>query len=324
MLVSDDILFEKRGQAAIVMLNREVALNAVTGAMVDALAEKLDEWETDDEVAHVVIRANGKAFSVGGDIRDLYRRRTDPDLDFFKREYRLNVRIKRYPKPYVALVHGLVMGGGVGVSLHGSHVVAGPNMAFAMPEVGIGFFPDVGATHLLPRLPGVLGTELGLTGRRLMADECVGAGIAAYRADDLDGVLDRLCDHEVEAALAPFATTGAVPSNHPAFEEESVGEILDALGDDPLADTLREKSPTSLMIAHRQLREGRELAFEDAMRLEYRIVSRILFGHDFYEGIRAQVIDKDREPRWSPPTLADVDTQSIAAHFAPLEHELDL
>ena len=324
MLVSDDILFEKRGQAAIVMLNREVALNAVTGAMVDALAEKLDEWETDDEVAHVVIRANGKAFSVGGDIRDLYRRRTDPDLDFFKREYRLNVRIKRYPKPYVALVHGLVMGGGVGVSLHGSHVVAGPNMAFAMPEVGIGFFPDVGATHLLPRLPGVLGTELGLTGRRLMADECVGAGIAAYRADDLDGVLDRLCDHEVEAALAPFATTGAVPSSHPAFEEESVGEILDALGDDPLADTLREKSPTSLMVAHRQLREGRELTFEDAMRLEYRIVSRILFGHDFYEGIRAQVIDKDREPRWSPPTLADVDTQSIAAHFAPLEHELDL
>ena len=324
MLVSDDILFEKRGQAAIVMLNREVALNAVTGAMVDALAEKLDEWETDDEVAHVVIRANGKAFSVGGDIRDLYRRRTDPDLDFFKREYRLNVRIKRYPKPYVALVHGLVMGGGVGVSLHGSHVVAGPNMAFAMPEVGIGFFPDVGATHLLPRLPGVLGTELGLTGRRLMADECVGAGIAAYRADDLDGVLDRLCDHEVETALAPFATTGAVPSSHPAFEEESVGEILDALGDDPLADTLREKSPTSLMIAHRQLCEGRELAFEDAMRLEYRIVSRILFGHDFYEGIRAQVIDKDREPRWSPPTLADVDTQSIAAHFAPLEHELDL
>ena len=324
MLVSDDILFEKRGQAAIVMLNREVALNAVTGAMVDALAEKLDEWETDDEVAHVVIRANGKAFSVGGDIRDLYRRRTDPDLDFFKREYRLNVRIKRYPKPYVALVHGLVMGGGVGVSLHGSHVVAGPNMAFAMPEVGIGFFPDVGATHLLPRLPGTLGMELGLTGRRLMADECVGAGIAAYRADDVDGVLDRLCDHEVEAALAPFATIGAVPSSHPAFEEESVGEILDALGDDPLADTLREKSPTSLMVAHRQLREGRELTFEDAMRLEYRIVSRILFGQDFYEGIRAQVIDKDREPRWSPPTLADVDTQSIAAHFAPLEHELDL
>ena len=319
-----DIQFERRGHAGIVTLDREAALNAVTGAMIDALAERLDEWQDDAQVEHVVIRARGKAFSVGGDIRDLYARRDDPDLGFFAREYRLNHRIHTYAKPYVALVHGLVMGGGVGVSLHGSHVVAGQGMAFAMPECGIGFFPDVGATHLLPRLPGTLGMELGLTGRRLDADECVGAGIVGYRADDLDAVLDRLCEMGADEALVPFGASAPVPASHEAFGAGAVETMLARLGDDPRAGMLAAKSPTSLRIAHRQLSEGERLDFADAMRLEYRIVARILHGHDFYEGIRAQVIDKDREPRWRPPTLAAVDAAEIDRHFDPVDAELRL
>ena len=324
--MGDDIHFERRGRAGVVTLDREAALNAVTGAMVDRLAGQLALWADDDAVAHVAIRAKGRAFSVGGDIRALYERRHDPDLDFFRREYRLNSAIAHYSKPYVALVHGLVMGGGVGVSLHGSHVVAGPGMAFAMPEVGIGFFPDVGATHMLPRLAGTLGMELALTGRRLDAEECLAAGVATHFCTDHDGVLERLADHDdVEAALVPFAAPepGDPPSAHPAFREPDVPSILRA-ADETLARTLGAKSPTSLLVAHRQMREGAGLDFDAAMRLEFRIVSRILHGHDFYEGIRAQVIDKDREPRWRPSHLEDVDPAVVAAHFEPLAEELAL
>ena len=321
--MNGDIHFELRGHAGVVTLDRQAALNAVTGAMIDALAEQLDVWEDDRRVAHVVIRAKGKAFSVGGDIRDLYENRDDPDLGFFEREYRLNHRIKHYPKPYVALVQGLVMGGGVGVSLHGSHVVAGPHMAFAMPEVGIGFFPDVGATYLLPRLGGTLGMELGLTGRRLDAAECVGAGIARYRADELEQVMTRLEGMDVASALHPFRAEAPPPKSDKGFGAGDVFAILNAVSADAAA-LLRQKSPTSLLIAHEQLRGGAALSFAEAMRLEYRIVARVLFGHDFYEGIRAQVVDKDREPRWKPPTLLEVDPAAIARHFEPLERELAL
>ena len=317
------IRFERRGHAGVVTLARPQALNAVTHAMVRALAEQLDAWEADDAVRHVVIRAEGRAFSVGGDIRHLHEQRDNPDIAFFRDEYRLNSRIHHFPKPFVALVHGLVMGGGVGVSLHGSHVVAGPDMAFAMPEVGIGFFPDVGATHLLNRLPEPLGMELGLTGRRLDADACLAVGVATHRADDLDAVLERLTRMDVDGALGGLARSGTVPDAEPAFAAPSVQAIMDE-APPATVETLRAKSPTSLLVAHRQLREGRGVGFDDAMRLEFRIVSRILHGHDFYEGIRAQVIDKDRAPRWRPARVEDVDPYAVAAHFEPLERELDL
>ena len=320
--MADGIRFERQGHAGVVTLDRPAALNAVTGAMVDALAERLDAWEADDAVAHVVIRAEGKAFSVGGDIRDLYERRDTPDLDFFRREYRLNHRIHTYPKPYVALVHGLVMGGGVGVSLHGSHVVAGEGMAFAMPEVGIGFFPDVGASYLLSRLPGRLGMDLGLTGRRIAADECLAVGIATHHAGELDAVLDRLSRLDVAEALADLATEAdAMPQTAPAFDAPDVPSILRAAEDTPLAETLAAKSPTSLLVAHRQLAHA-PTDFAAVMRREYRIVARILHGHDFYEGIRAQVIDKDRQPRWRPDRIEAVG--DVDEYFAPLDRELDL
>jgi enoyl-CoA hydratase len=181
-----DILFERRGSAGIVTLNRPKALNAITHEMVHALSHQLDLWSHDDAVTRVVVTANGeRAFCAGGDIRALYELgkagRQQEALRFFREEYVLNAKIKRYRKPYVALIDGIVMGGGVGISIHGSHRVAGDRYAFAMPEVGIGFFPDVGGTHALPRLAGEIGTYLALTGERLKASDAVLCGAATHQ-----------------------------------------------------------------------------------------------------------------------------------------------
>src|SRR5262245_166049 len=183
---AEDILFARRGTAGLVTLNRPHALNAVSLGMVRALARQLAEWESDGAVTRVIVTANGsRAFSAGGDLRSLYdlgrAGRYEEALVYFREEYALNARIKRYRKPYVALIDGIVMGGGVGISVHGSHRVAGDKFTFAMPEVGIGFFPDIGATWFLPRLPGALGTYCALTGERLAAEDGVAAGIATHR-----------------------------------------------------------------------------------------------------------------------------------------------
>lgn len=336
-----DIHFERRGAAGLVTLDRQDAMNAVTGDMLHRLEEQLIAWADDEAVRHVVIRAvPGRAFSVGGDIRHLYERGRagEPDLAFFEHEYRLNARIKHYPKPYIAVVDGLVMGGGVGISLHGSHVV-GARMQFAMPEVGIGFFPDVGATFILSRLPDALGMELALTGNRLAARECLAAGVATHlcEPDEVETVIERLCEHDVDEALAPsvkradlLAQMEARDPGVKAFALDSVADILQRLRRwgskeaQTMVLALGEKSPTSLCIAHSQIKVGERLDFAECMQLEYRIVSRILHGHDFYEGIRARIIDKDREPRWQPPTLDEVDPEAVAAHLRPLERELDL
>src|SRR6476661_4217814 len=208
-----DILFERRGAAGIVRLNRPQALNAVTHEMVRALARQLAAWASDAAVTRVIIAAAGeRAFSAGGDIRALYELgragRQAEMLTFWRDEYPLNACIKCFPKPYVALIDGIVMGGGVGISIHGSHRVAGDRYQFAMPEVGIGFFPDVGATWFLPRLPGELGAWCALTAERLRADDAVAAGVATHRVRSarfaalLDGLTGSV---PVDALLAAFA-----------------------------------------------------------------------------------------------------------------------
>src|SRR5436190_8275433 len=207
-----DILFERRGAAGIVRLNRPKALNAVTHEMVRALARQLEAWASDAAVTRVIIRGAGeRAFSAGGDIRALYELgragRQAQMLPFWRDEYTLNAFIKYYPKPYVALIDGIVMGGGVGVSIHGSHRVAGEKFQFAMPEVGIGFFPDVGATWLLPRMPGETGAYSALTGERLRTADAVATGIATHHVASarFPDLLDALCgDVPVDALLAGF------------------------------------------------------------------------------------------------------------------------
>ena len=239
---SSDILFERRGAAGIVTLNRPKALNAVTHDMVRTLARQLDAWANDGAVTRVVITAAGeRAFSAGGDIRALYELgragRHDEMLTFWRDEYPLNVAIKRYPKPYVALIDGIVMGGGVGVSIHGSHRVAGDRFQFAMPEVGIGFFPDVGATWFLPHMPGELGMWCGLTGDRLKTADAVASGVATHhvRSARFPDLLDALCGNvSVDATIAAFAEQpgeGAVNAQRPAIDRLFAGgSVEDILG----------------------------------------------------------------------------------------------
>lgn len=342
-----EIIFEKRGRAGIITLNRPKALNALNRAMVHLMHPQLAAWARDPDVALVVVRAAGeKAFCAGGDVRQLHDwgKAGDPAMRaFYHEEYRLNTFIKRYPKPYVALVDGFVMGGGVGISVHGSHRVAGQNIKFAMPETGIGLFPDVGGTYFLPRMPGRIGTWLALTGGRLGQADALASGFATHTANaqDFDAITDALCDTgDVDAVLAVHSSPAsggnlgqlrAVIDR--CFDADTVETILEKLDAETGADaewasaqaaTMRQKSPTSLKIALRQMQDGAAASFEECMRIEYRIVSRVIPAGDFYEGVRAVIIDKDNAPNWSPATLEGVTAANIDAYFAPLPDELDL
>jgi len=351
--VVSDIAMEVRGRLGLITLCRGHALNALTHEMLRAIAAALEKWESEKRIAHVAIRsADEKAFSAGGDLRGLYTdglaaKRGEAPLPtgFFRDEYRLNARIRTYPKPFIALINGIVMGGGVGVSINGRHRIAGENIQFAMPEVGIGFFPDVGGTYFLPRLPGETGMYLGLTGTRIGLADCLWTGLATQfvpgkRFEELIEALSGSAD--TERVLERFNTeadaTGAslaadAERIDAVFGGDSVWHIRDRMerwqneGSDRAAAGARameRASPTSLAIALRQLRAGRSLDFAACLRTEYRIVSRVLAGHDLYEGVRAQIIDKDRSPKWAPANPEDVTDADIAAYFEPLEEKLDL
>ncbi|HLQ93779.1 MAG TPA: enoyl-CoA hydratase/isomerase family protein [Xanthobacteraceae bacterium] len=360
-----DILFARRGVAGLVTLNRPQALNAVTHAMVRALAQQLAEWAGDPAITRIVVTAaGGRAFSAGGDLRRLYQLRqegrVEDALAFWRDEYRLNALIKHYRKPYVALIDGVVMGGGVGLAIHGSHRVAGDLFRFAMPEAGIGFFPDVGASWFLPRLPGERGTFCALTGAELNPAEACAAGIATHRVSSarFSELADALCGNvSVDAQLAAFAEKVEEGASDRAAEDrwaagdrwevvdrlckaDRVEDILaafeaQAAGQNKKEDTdaafarssaarIRTKSPTSLKVTLALLRRGRLLDFDACMRTEFRVASRVARGHDFYEGIRSVIIDKDRTPRWQPDQLAAVSLAAVERYFEPLDAELDL
>jgi enoyl-CoA hydratase len=347
-LGAEEITFARRGAAGLVSLNRPQALNAVTHSMVRALRAQLEAWAVDDVVTRVIVTgAGGRAFSAGGDIRHLYglgqQKRTEEALDFWRDEYPLNAYIKSYRKPYIALIDGIVMGGGVGVSVHGSHRVAGDRFQFAMPEVGIGFFPDVGATWFLPRMPGELGTYCALTGERFNAADALAAGLATQRVSSsrFPDLLDALTGAvSVDAVLGAFADApgqGPIVAHKSEidrlFAHDTVEDILAALDADATrgsdwarktAATIRAKSPTSLKIALAQVRRGAHWDFAECMRAEFRIVSRIVEGADFYEGVRAVIVDKDNAPRWQPATLAAVSAADVERHFAAVPRELEL
>ena len=337
---TDEVLFERQGRAGLITLNRPKALNALTLGMVDAMTARLQAWRHDPEIEIVIVRGAGeKAFCAGGDIRALYdsgKAGTPYVIDFYAREYRLNTLIKRYPKPYVALVNGIVMGGGVGVSVHGSVRVCGEKTVFAMPETGIGLFPDVGGTWFLPRCPGEIGMYLALTGARLDVIDAKYAGIATHVVPEAQhaALVDALCSgaDPLEKVLARHAVLaqdkakleGLRAAIDMHFAGASVGDIIASLEggktlfEEQTLKTLRAKSPTSLKVAFRQVREGAKLGFEDCMRLEFRLTNRFMRGRDFYEGVRAVIIDKDNQPKWDPPSLDRVTPSDVDSYFAPL------
>ncbi len=333
-----EVLFELRGGVATVTLNRPEALNALTLAMVRSLDARLADCAADAAVRVIVIQGAGeRAFCAGGDVRALYEAGLsggDLPAVFYRREYALNHRIHGLEKPYVALLDGITMGGGVGVSVHGSHRVATERTLFAMPETGIGLFPDVGGSYFLPRLPGAIGMYLALTGARLAAADCLYAGIATHcvagaRLDELRDALTR--DGDVDRALRRLhQDPGAAPlaahrdAIDRCFAAASVAEIIAALEAERTdwaakqLEVLGAKSPTSLKVTVRQIRAGAGIGFAEVMRMEYRLTQACMAGHDFYEGVRAAVIDKDRKPKWRPARLDQVTEAAVDAYFAPL------
>jgi enoyl-CoA hydratase len=336
MTGNPDILFETQGALGLITLNRPKALNALTLDMIHAMTARLGEWAGDADITAVLVQGAGdKAFCAGGDVLALIRPDNAAFIEgFFRDEYRLNRMIFRYPKPYIALIDGIVMGGGVGVSVHGRYRIATERTLFAMPETGIGMFPDVGGAYFLPRLPGELGLYLGLTGARLKAADCLHAGLAEgyvpmeRHGDLLAGLADGrwpetlLAEFGGDAGPAPIAEYREGIDH--CFSAASVEEIMGRLGDEDgewaakALAALQRMSPSALKIAFRQIREGRQLDFEDCMMLEYRISQRVVPGHDFREGVRALLVDKDMSPKWAPPTLAAVTDEQIDGVFAPL------
>ncbi|MGH6845818.1 MAG: enoyl-CoA hydratase/isomerase family protein [Methylocella sp.] len=343
-----EIICEKAGCCGLITLNRPKALNALTLNMVREMASALNRWERDPEVACVAITGvGGKAFCAGGDLRILYdlgkAGRHAEQLSFWREEYCLNRRIKLYPKPYVALADGFVMGGGAGISVHGSHVIAGENFNFAMPETGIGFFPDVGATFFLPRLPGNAGAYLALTGAGITCGDALAFGVAFAHvpAARHAGLVQRLIGGEdIAAAIAAESAPPPASTLYPqgriierCFSAATLPSILANLDDAghagldfarSAAHAIRSKSPSSLAIALRQMQIGDKLDIGEALRTEFRIVSRVARCHDFYEGVRAVIIDKDNRPLWNPAGVEGVESSGIEAYFAPLpEGELE-
>lgn len=341
----DEIRFERLGRAGVVTLTRPKALNAITHGMVKALGKALDAWEQDAGVNVVVVKAEGRAFSAGGDILHVYEagRAGKPPVDFFADEYRLNARIARFRKPYVSLIDGIVMGGGVGITFHGSHRVMTENAQFAMPEVGIGFFPDVGGSHLLPDLGGSFGMYLGLTGARIRYGDALWSGLATHtiKAADQAGLLDELASSDdPNAELRDFFVPAkreterqdldSIASHFsPSTLAGIIASLESAAGSDAFAGKtlamMRSRSPTSLHVAWREIDAGQTLSMDECMKMEFRILNRMLAGHDFYEGIRAAIVDKGSTPQWRPATLDAVSPADIDAYFAPLgERELEL
>ncbi|RAU22505.1 enoyl-CoA hydratase/isomerase family protein [Paramagnetospirillum kuznetsovii] len=341
-----ETIFSKDGGLGRVRLNRPKVLNALSAAQYHALTETLTTWEDDDSVALVLVEGEGeRAFCAGGDIRMVWEAQARGDHDFnrqiFRTEYRLNRRIHHYPKPYIAILDGIVMGGGAGISINGKWRIATERTQFAMPETGIGFFPDVGATSFLGRCPGALGLYLGLTGARLGPADCVAAGlathfvpqaeldamtakflVAAASSDSGGAAEDVLRRFHRDPGPGPMALRAAEVDR--CFGRGTLGDILAALRSEKsdwawdTVEDLSSRSPTSLAVTFRQLTEGRGLAFDDAIRREFRLACRFLAGRDLFEGIRAQVIHKDRRPNWSPASLSEVDEIAVDGYFASL------
>jgi len=348
-----EILFEVKDGLGLITLNRPKVLNSISHGMILEMERVIPGWERDPAVKAVVVRGAGdRAFCAGGDVAGLYREMRDNPAgtlrrDFFRDEYIINRRIYRYAKPWISLIDGIDMGGGVGLSVHGSHSVATEKFLFAMPETTIGLFPDVGGGYFLTRLPGALGTFLALTSHRLKAADALWAGIVqAYvpsaRLDELQEALAASdlggadANRTVDAVIARFAEDAGAPGL-PAqmatidrcFSAGGLPEIVANLESDggewagkQLA-ALRKLSPLSMAITLEQLKRCANRSFEDTMTIEYRMSQACMkAGHDFFEGVRAVLIDKDQKPRFNPPTVAGVTDAMVAAHFEPVANDL--
>ncbi|KZM76010.1 enoyl-CoA hydratase/isomerase family protein [Nocardia terpenica] len=354
-MTDPEVIVSERDGLGLITLNRPRAINALNHPMALAILDALRRWATDDAVRAVVLTGAGeRGLCAGGDIvaihndakalaadADSAAAAASPSGRFWRDEYTLNAYIARYPKPYVVVMDGIVMGGGVGLSGHGSHRIVTERSKIGMPETGIGFVPDVGGTHLLSRAPGEIGTHVALTTARMTAGDAIAAGFADYfvPADEIPALLDALRTAEPEVAIAKFARPAPVSGLlgqrdwiDACYGADTVEEIVARLRahESPEANKaaadIAAKSPVALKVALRSLRNARGLgSLEAALNAEYRVSIACLTSHDLVEGIRAQVVDKDRDPRWRPATLDAVTAAQVDSYFTALsDAELNL
>jgi enoyl-CoA hydratase/carnithine racemase len=334
--MSDDptIITSRDGRVGRILLNRPRVLNTLTLDMVRVFTGALHDFADDPHVHAVVVEGAGdRAFCAGGDIRALRDGQLSGDRTgveaFFREEYDLNLLISAYPKPYIALIDGICMGGGIGVSVHGPYRVATEHAMFAMPETAIGFFPDIGGTFFLPRLPGQLGVYLGLTGLRTTGADAVHAGFATHFVSraNLPALSATLAEIGVAALarfaepLPPFTIAPHLAAIDQCFSTDTIGEITAQLSADP-ADwagtalkALRTVSPTALGFTLEAFRRGANMTLTQALDAEFLLTRTTMAYPDFAEGVRAMVVDKDRQPKWQPARIEDVDQAVIAAMF---------
>jgi len=331
----ETVIARRDGRVGRIVLNRPKALNALDLSMIRACTHALDSWRDDPHVHAVVIEGAGdRAFCAGGDVRALRQYELDGEHfraeAFFREEYELNLAIATYPKPYIALIDGICMGGGIGLSVHAPYRVATEHAAFAMPETAIGFFPDIGATFLLPRLPGQLGTYLGLTGLRMQGGDAVHSGLATHftRRDDLPALSQALAESGPAALgwfgapLPAFSLAPVRPAVDHCFGANTVAGIiqrLEAVGDEwagKAIAALRAVSPSALCWTLEALRRGAALTLPQTQAAELALTRTTMRHPDFAEGVRAMVVDKDRKPRWQPARIEEVDPAVIAGMFA--------
>ncbi|MDE2228246.1 MAG: enoyl-CoA hydratase/isomerase family protein [Alphaproteobacteria bacterium] len=348
-MTAEEIIFDRRGGLGVVRLNRPKALNTLSLAMYRKFDPQLVAWGVDPAVhAIVVMGEGGRAFCAGGNVRAIYDTRTSPTgtgdykTDFFREEYLLISRVHRFPKPYVALMDGIVMGGGAGIAVNGSHRVATEKTLFAMPEVHIGLFPDVGASRFLNLCPGRLGLYLALTGRRIGAADALYCGFATHyvASAKLPALIDALsavaweagnARAQVDAVLERFAgdagtstLAGFQQDIDRVFAARSVEAIVATLDRETSAwatearEAIARASPISLKVTFHQLQLGKGMSVEEALTLEYRLTQHVMAGHDFFEGIRALLVEKDNAPKWQHAALAEVSAAEVAGYFKNL------
>ncbi|XP_012369575.1 3-hydroxyisobutyryl-CoA hydrolase, mitochondrial [Octodon degus] len=343
-----DVLFGRKGCAGVMTLNRPKFLNTLTFQMVQQMYAQIKKWEQDPETCLIIIKgAGGKAFCAGGDVREISeaaKAKQELCRVFFRKEYALNYAIASCQKPYVALLDGITMGGGVGVSVHGQFRVATEKCLFAMPETRIGLFPDVGGGYFLPRLKGKLGYFLGLTGFRLKGRDVYRAGIATHFVDseklpmleeDLsalkspskENIAEVLGTYHAESKIdqdKPFSLEEHMDKINRCFSAKTVEGIMENLQRDgsPFAleqlQVINKMSPTSLKITLRQLTEGASKSLQEVFTMEYRLSQMCMSHHDFHEGIRAVLVDKDQSPKWKPADLKDMTDEELDNYFKPL------
>ncbi len=334
---SESLLHHVAGSVGVAVLNRPAVLNVIDMTLIKALHACLETWRADPTITAVLVRGAGeRAFCAGGDVRAVYEHRGDDAFmhEVYRVEYVLDDAIARYPKPYVALMTGIIMGGGCGISVHGSHRIVSDTTQIAMPECRIGLFPDIGASHFLARCPGKLGLYLGLTGARIGAADAIYLGLADYfiPTQRLPRIIPALKETDgARAALGALAISpGAAPLSNlqepidAVFALGSVREIISALASMPDAWArqahceITMACPLSLELTFRSIREARTKNLRECLVSDFRIAQRLMKRSDYFEGVRARIIDKDNHPRWTHGSVENVAAAEVEACFAPL------